>query len=108
MKKIHRLYYTLGIMKLEIKIDKEIIDFCKLNELDLPIFIYDCLEKGYIQNKWGKSPMDSIKKDVSETTQTPKKKGNRKKKEELTPEPIEQKKSEPVKQTPINDLYGED
>jgi hypothetical protein len=76
--------------------------------LDLPNFIYDCLEKGYIQNKWGKSPMDSIKKDVSETTQTPKKKGNRKKKEELTPEPIEQKKSEPVKQTPINDLYGED
>ena len=86
-------------------------DFCKLNELDLPIFIYDCLEKGYIQNKWGKSPMDSIKKnveDVNQTTQTPKKKSNRKKKEELTPEPIEQKKSEPVKQTPINDLYGED
>ena len=95
-------------MKLEIKIDKEIIDFCKLNELDLPTFIYDCLEKGYIQNKWGRSPMDSIKKDVGEVSQTPKKKGSKKKKEESTPEPIEQKKSEPVKQTPINDLYGED
>lgn len=95
-------------MKLEIKIDKEIIDFCKLNELDLPTFIYDCLEKGYIQNKWGRSPMDSIKKDVGEVSQTPKKKGAKKKKEESTPEPIEQKKSEPVKQTPINDLYGED
>lgn len=94
-------------MKLEIKIDKEIIDFCKLNELDLPTFIYDCLEKGYIQNKWGRSPMDSIKKDVSEVTQTPKKKSGRKKKEDTTPEPFEQKKSEPVKQTPINDLYGE-
>lgn len=95
-------------MKLEIKIDKEIIDFCKLNELDLPTFIYDCLEKGYIQNKWGRSPMDSIKKDVGEVSQTPKKKGAKKKKEESTPKPIEQKKSEPVKQTPINDLYGED
>lgn len=95
-------------MKLEIKIDKEIIDFCKLNELDLPTFIYDCLEKGYVQNKWGRSPMDSIKKDVGEVSQTPKKKGVKKKKEEATPEPIEQKKSEPVKQTPINDLYGED
>lgn len=95
-------------MKLEIKIDKEIVDFCKLNELDLPTFIYDCLEKGYVQNKWGRSPMDSIKKDVGEVSQTPKKKGAKKKKEEATPEPIEQKKSEPVKQTPINDLYGED
>ena len=95
-------------MKLEIKIDKEIIDFCKLNELDLPTFIYDCLEKGYIQNKWGRSPMDSIKKDAGEVSQTPKKKGSKKKKEESTPKPIEQKKSEPVKQTPINDLYGED
>ena len=95
-------------MKLEIKIDKEIIDFCKLNELDLPTFIYDCLEKGYVQNKWGRSPMDSIKKDVGEVSQTPKKKGAKKKKEQSTPEPIEQKKSEPVKQTPINDLYGED
>lgn len=98
-------------MKLEVKIDKEIIDFCKLNELDLPTFIYDCLEKGYIQNKWGRSPMDSIKQNVevpNQTTQTPKKKGVKKKKEEPTPEPIEQKKSEPVKQTPINDLYGED
>lgn len=95
-------------MKLEIKIDKEIVDFCKLNELDLPTFIYDCLEKGYVQNKWGRSPMDSIKKDVGEVSQTPKKKGAKKKKEESTPEPIEQKKSEPVKQTPINDLYGED
>lgn len=107
MKKIHHLYYILGTMKLEIKIDKEIIDFCKLNELDLPNFIYDCLEKGYVQNKWGKSPMDSIKKNVEEvnqTTETPKKKTTKKKKEE----PIEQKKSEPVKQTPINDLYGED
>lgn len=95
-------------MKLEIKIDKEIIDFCKLNELDLPTFIYDCLEKGYIQNKWGRSPMDSIKQNTEEVIQTPKKKGVKKKKEEPTPEPIEQKKSEPVKQTPINDLYGED
>lgn len=95
-------------MKLEIKIDKEIVDFCKLNELDLPTFIYDCLEKGYIQNKWGRFPMDSIKKDVGEVSQTPKKKGPKKKKEESTPEPIGQKKSEPVKQTPINDLYGED
>ena len=98
-------------MKLEVKIDKEIIDFCKLNNLDLPTFIYDCLEKGYVQNKWGRSPMDSLKKDVeevSQTTQTPKKKATKKKKEEPTPEPIEQKKSEPVKQTPINDLYGED
>jgi hypothetical protein len=95
-------------MKLEIKIDKEIIDFCKLNDLDLPTFIYDCLEKGYIQNKWGRFPMDSIKKDTSEIIQTPKKKGGRKKKEETISETIEQKKSEPVKQTPINDLYGED
>jgi hypothetical protein len=48
MKKTHHLLYTLGnnklsikkIMKLEIKIDKEIVDFCKLNELDLwPWFI---------------------------------------------------------------------
>jgi hypothetical protein len=52
--------------------------------------------------------MDSLKKDTSEIIQTPKKKGGRKKKEESTPEPIEQKKSESVKQTPINDLYGED
>lgn len=97
-------------MKLEIKIDKEIIDFCKLNELDLPSFIYDCLEKGYVQNKWGRTPMEVDKpiKATEETTQTPKKKGVKKKKEEITPEPIEQKKSEPVKQTPINDLYGED
>jgi len=98
-------------MKLEIKIDKEIIDFCKLNDLDLPSFIYDCLEKGYVQNKWGRTPMDSIKEveqSVQTTTQTPKKKGVKKKKEEIVPEPIEQKKSEPVKQTPINDLYGED
>jgi len=97
-------------MKLEIKIDKEIIDFCKLNELDLPSFIYDCLEKGYIQNKWGRTPMEVDKpiKVTEETTQTPKKKGVKKKKEEIVPEPIEQKKSEPVKQTPINDLYGED
>jgi hypothetical protein len=98
-------------MKLEIKIDKEIIDFCKLNELDLPSFIYDCLEKGYVQNKWGRTPMDSIKEveqSVQTTTQTPKKKGVKKKKEEIVPDPIEQKKSEPVKQTPINDLYGED
>jgi hypothetical protein len=97
-------------MKLEIKIDKEIIDFCKLNELDLPSFIYDCLEKGYVQNKWGRTPMEVDKpiKVTEETTQTPKKKGVKKKKEEIVPEPIEQKKSEPVKQTPINDLYGED
>lgn len=97
-------------MKLEIKIDKEIIDFCKLNELDLPSFIYDCLEKGYVQNKWGRTPMEVDKpiKATEETTQTPKKKGVKKKKEEIVPEPIEQKKSEPVKQTPINDLYGED
>jgi len=98
-------------MKLEIKIDKEIIDFCKLNDLDLPSFIYDCLEKGYVLNKWGRTPMDSIKEveqSVQTTTQTPKKKGVKKKKEEIVPEPIEQKKSEPVKQTPINDLYGED
>jgi hypothetical protein len=94
-------------MKIEIKINKEIIDFCKLNELDLPMFIYDCLERGYIQNKWGKSPMDSIKKDVNDITIAPKKKSGRKKKEVITPEPIEQKKSEPVKQTPKNDLYGE-
>ncbi len=108
MKKIHHLYYILGMMRLEIKIDKEIIDFCKLNELDLPTFIYDCLEKGYTQNKWGKSPMDSIKTNKVENSQTPKKKTNKRKKEETTPKPIEQKKSEPVKQTPINDLYGED
>ena len=97
-------------MKLEIKIDKEIIDFCKLNELDLPSFIYDCLEKGYVQNKWGRTPMEVDKpiKVTEETIQTPKKKGVKKKKEEIVPEPIEQKKSEPVKQTPINDLYGED
>ena len=97
-------------MKLEIKIDKEIIDFCKLNELDLPSFIYDCLEKGYVQNKWGRTPMEVDKpiKVTEETVQTPKKKGVKKKKEEIVPEPIEQKKSEPVKQTPINDLYGED
>jgi hypothetical protein len=97
-------------MKLEIKIDKEIIDFCKLNELDLPSFIYDCLEKGYVQNKWGRTPMEVDKpiKVTEETTQTPKQKGVKKKKEEIVPEPIEQKKSEPVKQTPINDLYGED
>jgi hypothetical protein len=97
-------------MKLEIKIDKEIIDFCKLNDLDLPSFIYDCLEKGYVQNKWGRTPMEVDKpiKVTEETTQTPKKKGVKKKKEEIVPEPIEQKKSEPVKQTPINDLYGED
>ena len=97
------------MMKLEIKIDKEIIDFCKLNELDLPSFIYDCLEKGYVQNKWGRTPMEVDKpiKATEETTQTPKKKGVKKKKEEIVPEPIEQKKSEPVKQTPINDLYGE-
>lgn len=97
-------------MKLEIKIDKEIIDFCKLNELDLPSFIYDCLEKGYVQNKWGRTPMEVDKpiKATEETTKTPKKKGVKKKKEEIVPEPIEQKKSEPVKQTPINDLYGED
>jgi len=97
-------------MKLEIKIDKEIIDFCKLNDLDLPSFIYDCLEKGYVQNKWGRTPMEVDKpiKVTEETVQTPKKKGVKKKKEEIVPEPIEQKKSEPVKQTPINDLYGED
>jgi len=97
-------------MKLEIKIDKEIIDFCKLNDLDLPSFIYDCLEKGYVQNKWGRTPMevDKLIKATEETVQTPKKKGVKKKKEEIVPEPIEQKKSEPVKQTPINDLYGED
>jgi hypothetical protein len=95
-------------MKLEIKIDNEIINFCKLNELDLSTFIYDCIGKGYTQNKWGMSPMDSLKKSVSEIVQTPKKKGGRKKKEETISETIEQKKSEPVKQTPINDLYGED
>lgn len=93
-------------MKIEIKIDKEIIDFCKLNELDLPTFIYDCLEKGYVQNKWGKSPLDSA--DSSEIVKTPKKRGNNKKKEDVKSKPNEQKKSEPVKQAPINDLYGED
>ena len=94
-------------MKLEIKIDKEIIDFCKLNDLDLATFIYDCLEKGYTQNKWGRSPMDSIKKNSVGVDKTPKKKSNRNKKEEIKSETINQKKSEPVKQTPINDIYGE-
>lgn len=92
-------------MKLEIKIDKEIIDFCKLNELDLPTFIYDCLEKGYIQNKWGRTPMGA-EQNVKVDVQPEKKKTGRKKKEDA--KPTEQKKSEPVKQTPINDLYGED
>lgn len=95
-------------MKLEIKIDKEIIDFCKLNELDLTNFIYDCLEKGYIQNKWGRTPMES-NKPIEQTEQPVKKKTSKKKKENPVNETIEQKKSESVKQTPINnDIYGED
>jgi hypothetical protein len=88
-------------MKLEIKIDKEIIEFCNLNELDVPTFIYDCLGKGYIQNKWGRTPLS----DTLNPSPTKKKTTKKKKEENLT---IEQKKSEPVKQTPIKDIYGED
>lgn len=92
-------------MKIEINIDNEIIDFCKINNIDLPTFIYDCLEKGYTQNKWG-----DITTNNSIPSKQEKKKSNRKKKNTADGDLIEnkQKKSEPVKQIPINDLYGED
>ena len=80
-------------MKLEIKVDKEITDFCNLNNLDLLTFIHDCIEKGYVQNKWGNPPISSIKNNPITIVAG----------EDI----ITQKKSEPVTQIPMNDLYNE-
>jgi hypothetical protein len=78
---------------MEIEVNKEIIDFCNLNDLDITTFIYDCIDKGFVQNKWGQIQLKSNQKPNKVDIVTP---------------PIEQKKSEPVKQTPIKDFYGED
>jgi hypothetical protein len=88
-------------MKLEININSEIIDFCRLNGLDLTSFIQDCINKGYMENKWGRTP---IKPKINEEEPKPKK--NIKKPTKKT----EQKKSEvitPPISKPIVDLYDE-
>lgn len=95
-------------MKIEIKVDKEIIDFCNLNGIELPVFIYDCIDKGFTQNKWGKSPLDNIITTNNDIKEVKKKKIIRNKKTNPDSISIEQKKSDPVKQAPINDIYGED
>lgn len=95
-------------MKLEININSEIIDFCRLNGLDLTVFIQDCIDKGYMENKWGRTP---IKPKISEEI-TPTKDTNVVKEKKSTKKSIKQgqKKSEvtiPPTPKPTVDLYDE-
>ena len=95
-------------MRLEVSVNSDIIDFCRLNGLDLTSFIQDCIDKGYMENKWGGTPNKSkISEEITPTKDT-----NIVKERKTTKKSIkqEQKKSEmitPPISKPIADLYDE-